>query len=129
MAAKDRHKAKLLEYLGNPDNNFLSKGKLSTEVLGFAKEQGIHNVFTAAELEDIEREALEIRRTKYAKFIAAADKGLLERAKKGDPTAVKLVYQRFEGWSEKVKEEVEGSLTVKIVQFSEVESDGSPDPE
>ena len=101
LPAKQKHKTKLLEYLSNPDNDFPTREVMSIDVLGFKQRQQIHKVFSPEELQAIEQEALENRRRKYASQIAQVDSALMERAKKGDPQAIKLVYQRFEGWSEK----------------------------
>jgi hypothetical protein len=40
MIAKERHKIKLLEYLGNPENDFPNKVYMNDVVLGF---KGIQN--------------------------------------------------------------------------------------
>jgi hypothetical protein len=65
MKAKDRHRIKLLEYLGNPENEWLTRSRLSTEALGFRRENQVYRVFTVEELNQIEVEALDIRRKKY----------------------------------------------------------------
>lgn len=110
MKAKDRHRITLLEYLGNPENGFPSRLELSVQVLGFKSQQHIYKVFTPEELSEIEREALDIRRTKYASRIAMVDQGLIVKAASGDAQAAKLVYQRFEGWSEKQLIEHSGGI-------------------
>lgn len=101
MKAKDQHKLKALEFLANPDNDFPTRVVLATEVLGLANSQSLYNIFTVDELHDLEREALELRRTKYASALAQVDAAMLTAAKGGDSKAAKLVYQRLEGWSEK----------------------------
>ncbi len=105
MTAKEKHKNKLLEYLGNPGNEWLDRATLSTEVLGYKQENGIHKCFSPAELNEIEAEALELRRKKYASCLARVDSGLLKEAANGNPNAAKLVYQRFEDWAPKTKQE------------------------
>ncbi len=112
LSAKEKGKVKLLEYLGNAENDFLSRGDLSTIVLGYKNSKQINRTFTAAELTEIEAEALEIRRKKYSSHISEVDLALLKKAKKGDAKAAKLVYQRFEGWSEKQINELQGSVTL-----------------
>lgn len=101
MKSKDMHREKLLEYLGNPDNEFLPRCKLSTDVLGFKQEKQIHQVFSPDELRELESEALELRRKRYIRHISVADIALLNKAADGDVPAIKLAYQRFEGWGEK----------------------------
>ncbi len=108
MAAKDRWKCKIVEYLANPENDFPSREYLALDVLGMKHKQHLFRIFTGAELQEIEREALEIRRTKYAASIALVDKGLLRKAAEGDSAAAKLVYQRFDGWAETKKNEHTG---------------------
>ena len=100
MNAKERHRHVLIDYLGNPGNKFLSRGELACEVLGFKQTQQIYKVFSLDELVEIEREALLLRRARYAAFMARADQALLKQAAEGDVRAVKLAYQRFEGWGE-----------------------------
>ena len=109
MKAKERHKIKLLEYLGNPENDFPTRLYMNNAVLGFKAPTYIYVVFTLDELNEIEAEALEIRRAKYKPSIARADKALLDQAKAGDVAAIKLCYQRFEDWSEKQRKELSGA--------------------
>lgn len=108
MKAKDKHRLKLLEYLGNPENEFLNRVRLAIEVLEFSKRESLYQSFTVDDLDEIEAEALEIRRKKYKPGLATADKALLDKAKDGDVSAIKLCYQRFEDWSEKQKHEIGG---------------------
>ena len=114
MKKKEENKAKLLDYLGNPKNQYLSRDRLGLEVLGYAQGSSIYLHFTPDELCQIEAEALEIRRKKYSPELSKADKALLKRAAKGDPAAVKLAYQRFEGWSEKQELRVTGLDEIQI---------------
>ena len=107
MKAKERARHKLLKYLGNPENDFLSRIRLSTDVLGYKTEQAIHNLFRAEELDEIEREALAIRRSKYTAAIAKIDRSLLKEAK-SNYKAAHLVYQRFEDWAPRKRTEITG---------------------
>jgi len=108
MSAKERHTDKILKYLSNPDNEVLNREGIALKVLGFKVRQALYNVFSADELRDIERDALDLRRKAYALPLAAVDHGLLNQAAKGDPAAAKLCYQKFEGWSEKTIQEKTG---------------------
>lgn len=99
--AKTLGREKLLDYLSNPGNDYIPRYRLSVEVLGKKDPSYIHHLFSVSELDEIESEALGLRRKKYAPALAKADKGLLKRAADGDPAAVKLAYQRFENWTEK----------------------------
>lgn len=96
----------LLKYLANPDNKRITRTQMATELLGFKHQESLYQAFTTSELNEIEKEALDIRRQAYAPDLARVDRGLLERAATGDPAAAKLAYQKFEGWSEKTKNEV-----------------------
>lgn len=91
----------ILDYISNVDNPKITRGELATQVLCFKRQQDLYKLYSAAELNKIEWEALEIRRRQYAPYISMVDKGILEKAATGDAAAAKLVYQRFEGWSEK----------------------------
>ena len=109
LTAKEKARVKLLEYLGNPENDFRGRAFLSTNILGYKCEQQIHNLFDGDELHEIEREALEIRRKKYAFRLSRVDIALLNQAMAGDVPAIKLSYQRFEDWVE--KKAVEAKIT------------------
>lgn len=100
-SAKERHRGKLLQYLGNPENEVPARCLFSTEILGLSNGEYIYQVFTPDELAEIEREALEIRRKKYATLLSNVDRALYNQCLKGDPQAIKLFYQRFENWSER----------------------------
>ncbi len=108
LTAKEINRHKLIDYQVNPDNDFLNRESLSTLVLGYKQKNAIYKYFTPDELCDIEKEALDIRRTKYAYKLAITDKALFDKAKEGDVAAIRLVYQRFEGWVEKQKKELSG---------------------
>jgi hypothetical protein len=100
---KEIHRLTLLEYLSNPDNEFLNRAGLATTALGFSSPCVLYHIFTPEELTEIEAEALEMRRTMYGAKLARVDQAVLRRAASDDGTAAdaKLAYQRFEGWSEK----------------------------
>jgi hypothetical protein len=107
MNAKERHRIKIIEYLGNPDNDFPNRETIASTVLEISK-QALYKHFTLDELQEIEQEGLELRRTKYAAHLAQIDISLLKEAKKGKTDSAKLAYQRFENWSEKHNHEVTG---------------------
>lgn len=105
---KNMHRLTLMEYLSNPDNPPLNRTHLSTDVLGFSQASVLYQVFTPDELTEIEDEALEARRKRYASKLALVDDAVLRRAASDEGTAAdaKLAFQRFEGWSEKQKQEI-----------------------
>ena len=102
MTSKDKKELKLLEFLENTTEDWPDRQTLGQEVLGYKNGQSIWNVFTAEDLDRIEQNALERRRAKFARFSAVIDQSLIEKALGGDTAAMKLYYQRFEGWSDKL---------------------------
>ena len=123
MTAKEKHKLKLLEYLGNPENEFCNRLTQAKVVLGFANETQLYRHFTPDELSEIEAEALAIRRKKYSPHIATIDRAMISEANKGNPKAAKLCYQRFEDWGETKRTTLEGNLglQVEIVNYGDNE--------
>ncbi len=101
MKAKQRCELKLLEYLSNPENEWLTREKMCREVLGYATGNQIYEIFDLDELAEIEDRALKQRRKFYAKRINETDLALFQQARAGNLDAIKMVYQRFEKWSEK----------------------------
>ncbi|MBC2713977.1 MAG: hypothetical protein HF978_01590 [Desulfobacteraceae bacterium] len=110
MDAKLRHKNKIIEFIGNPENDFPTRTKLA-EVCEIT-EQGLRKHFTPDDFMELEQEGLELRRKRYTAHAAKVDKGLIKKAEEGDPAACKLFYQRLEGWNEKHGVELSGSVTL-----------------
>lgn len=113
-SAKERHTVTILEYLGDPDNDWPTRSYLATEVCKYKRVKQLYAVFTVDELNELEKQALEFRRKKYAGSLAEVDQGLMKAAQEGNPAAAKLVYQRFEGWVESAKIELDGKPLVVI---------------
>jgi hypothetical protein len=99
ITAKMRHHERLLEYLGNPENEIPNRTEYC-DILNIARST-LYDTFTGHELDIIESEALVLRRQRIARAAMEIDKALQNKAKSGDPAAIKLFYQRLEGWSEK----------------------------
>ena len=118
---KETHRLTLIEYLSNPDNEFLNRAGLAIIALGFSSPCVLYHIFTPTELTEIEAEALEIRRTMYGAKLAQVDQAVLKRAASDEGTAAdaKLAYQRFENWSEKqIKELVlDGPFLAQMFQI------------
>lgn len=112
--AKEKHKAKLIEYLADPENEIPKRAKYP-EILGIS-DAALYQFFRSPELSEIEAESNEIRRKRLGRTLMEVDRALKERAISGDPQAIKLLYQRFEGWSEKTKLEHEIAGIDDIVQ-------------
>jgi hypothetical protein len=101
LTAKDRAKIKIVEFLANPDNGFLPWNRLCTEVCHYKNSRYLYKLFPIEERRQIYWKALEERRKNYAAQSAAVDYCLQKKAMSGDPAAIKLWYQKMEGWSEK----------------------------
>ena len=46
MNAKERNRLKLIEYLGNPENEYLTRVSLATKVLGYKNPKMLYFHFT-----------------------------------------------------------------------------------
>jgi len=131
--AKERHRLKLLEYLGNPNNDFPTRAYLSQQVLGFKLSHQINLVFSPGELQEIEFEALAERRRKCARESIKVDRNVVRQAQEGDnPKWAELYYKRFENWVEKKGHELIGEggepLKITVVNYANAdleEKDGT----
>ncbi|MCG8643425.1 MAG: hypothetical protein MI862_27100 [Desulfobacterales bacterium] len=79
MKAKDRHKKKMLEYWGDPENDFVNRGTMHKEVLKISGKT-FYGHFTPAELLEIESEASKLRRERSGKQRANVLGALYKRA-------------------------------------------------
>ena len=104
-SARARRRDQIVSYLGNPENEWLGRQRLTLEVLEYKNQTAIYQIFTVADLAEIEAEALAIRRKRLAGISVQVDAAVIKKAMDGDIAAAKLYYQRFEGWSEKQKVE------------------------
>lgn len=103
----------IIDFLGNPENEFLTRESMASDLLQIAKST-LYKLFSLDELQQIEIDGLALRRSKYSRQLVDVDKGMLKAAKKGKAEAAKLSYQRFEGWSEKHAHEHSGPGGGKI---------------
>jgi len=94
---------KLLKYLSNPDNAEVGVEFLACEVLGYKQRNTIYSAFKCEELTEIYDEGLALCRKQCARLLRSVDLGMLKQGAAGNPAAAKLVYQRIEGWSEKIR--------------------------
>ena len=119
LAAQDKHRQTLIEYLRDPSNEWLTREKLATTVLGYSKAASMWAVFSPSELDEIELEAIEQRRRRYTGKLSKVDAALIQRAiETGDPAAARLIFSRFEGWTEKTRIEADNRLTIQVVRFN-----------
>ena len=103
MASREVHKKRMLEYWGNPENDFIKRIKMHTQVLGITG-RTFYTHFTPTELNEIEEQALLMRKDHSARDRALVYKKLAENAKAGDIKSIREFLDRTEG---KVKEKVE----------------------
>jgi len=113
ITKKEKNRQLILAHLQNPNNEWPSREKLATEVLGYKDGSTLYVHFSPAELSLVEHEALKLRRSMYAPKLSKVDSGILAKAASGDAGAAKLCYQRFEDWSEKSR--IEGAVTFEAV--------------
>jgi len=120
--AKQRHTKVLLAYLSNADNPIIRRRQDYLKILGLSSGSPgyINNIFTRDELSEIEATGLANRRKAYAPRLAMIDDGLLTKASEGHAAEVKLAYQRFEGWSEKVITEVNSNVNISAKLDGEI---------
>lgn len=104
ITAKEKAADKILNYLSDPDNNFISRAELSIDVLGYKNGNQVNCIFTSEELAEIENKALEIRKKGTAKKRSTLLDKLYDFAIDGDVQAAKEYLNRTEG---KVKESVD----------------------
>lgn len=109
MKKKDIQKAKLLLYLGNPDNEFLSRNDMGVTILGYKHGQTIYRLFSPAELDEIENKAFEMRKKRTAAQRARVYDALYREAAGGNIQAVKEYLDRTEG---KVAKQIKGSVAI-----------------
>ena len=118
-SAKERHKETILGYLANPDNGYPTRKFITTELLGLSNSSQLYRYFTPTEMSEIEDHGLELRRKRYASRIAMVDDGLMKKAASGDAAAAKLVFQRYENWSEKSRKElsIDGPILQQVLNI------------
>jgi len=78
LEAKEKHKLKLIEYLGNPEKEFPKRGQFPA-ILEVSKKT-LYKNFTPLELSDIEKEAVEIRKASSSRQRATVLDSLFKRA-------------------------------------------------
>lgn len=118
MKAKERHRTKLIEFIGNPENDFPDRTEMATSVLGFSQQSTLYRHFSSEELTEIERAGFEIRKGQTAKQRAQVYTALFNQAKKGNVQAAKEYLDRVEG---KVADKVEAKVDSEVVIIVDIE--------
>jgi hypothetical protein len=96
MTAKERHRKKMLEFWGNPENDFVNRVTMHTEVLGLTA-QTFYRHFTPFEIQDIENEAYDTRKKNSTRQRGEVIQALYEEGKTGNVPAAKEFLDRTEG--------------------------------
>jgi len=115
VTAKERHKQRLLKFLGDPENDYPPRQDyaklLKVSVVTLYKH------FPPDELQEIENEAYEIRKRNSAKQRATVLKAMLEEAKSGNVQAAKEYLDRTEG---KVTDKHEHKIDLSVEEWVEM---------
>ncbi len=143
---KNRNRVKLLDFLGNPENDWPTREKYSTQVLGYQKSNQIYHFWTPTEITEIELEAIEIRKKRTAgqrartlqslyrkaigyncpdtKFFKTADDDIISQSYTKhyppDPAAAREFLDRTEG---KVPAKLEHSGTYELSDLTDEQLD------
>lgn len=97
MKKKDRLKAKLFEFLSNPENEIPLRSQYAVHVLGYKRSRSIYTNFKPDELTEIENEALVVRKKLSATQRARVYDSLYKQAINGNVQAAKEYLDRTEG--------------------------------
>lgn len=95
ILAKERHRHRLLEYLGDWENNFPKRVEMP-DILGI-KRTTLYKHFSPNELLEIENEGLELRKKNSGRQRAKVYESMVSEAKNGNTTAQKEFLDRTEG--------------------------------
>jgi hypothetical protein len=106
VTAAERHRASIIAYYAEPENEPVKKDILATEICGVSR-AALYKVLTPREIDEAVSAGLEQRRERYAAFSAAVDHALAKKAIGGHVGAMELFYKRLEGWSEKTEHKIE----------------------
>lgn len=96
MHEKKRYRQKLIEYLGDPDNEFLSRTQMHRQLLGVTAKT-FYKHFKPPEILDIENESMELRKKNSARRRSAVYTTLYNKAIEGNIHAIKEFLNRIEG--------------------------------
>lgn len=95
IPAKERHKQRLLVYLGDWENNFPKRIEMP-DILGI-KRTTLYKHFSPNELLEIENEGLELRKKNSGRQRAKVYESMASEAKDGNVSAQKEFLDRTEG--------------------------------
>ncbi|MCP4365416.1 MAG: hypothetical protein GY800_08990 [Planctomycetes bacterium] len=95
--AYKRNRAVLLDYMGNPENEFPNRSEMALSVLGYKEISSMYKIFTKEDLTEIEVESIQERKRRSSKDVASVYKKLLKEANGGNVQAIKEYLDRIEG--------------------------------
>lgn len=95
--AQEAAYATLYGYLSDPSMPWGNIRAIAMELLDVDADT-LDSLLDAATLASLRTAALKARRSNYQAELTEVDLALFARARGGDLDAIKLVYQRFEGW-------------------------------
>ena len=75
---KTMHREKLIDFLSNPENEFLKRKNWSRAALGLKSEYAIYSFFSPEELTEIESLAFKNRRKRYVPNLSKIDSNLIK---------------------------------------------------
>ena len=113
---KETYRELLIQYLSNNENQWPRARGAYGAAIGI-HEKTFRNHFSPEEINEMEAEALKLRRAAFASQSAQVDNAVVRQALSGDVTAAKLFYQHREGWNP--KQEV--SLLVSEIPLEDFE--------
>ena len=130
MKRKEQHRAKLLDYWGNTENEFLNRHQAALTVLNYSDSSSLYRIFSPEDLDEIEAEAMAMRMKQTARQRVNVYEALYREAIKGNVSAAKEWLDRVEG---KVTEKVDIQAAAKqqdmVIRVYGISADGGPPEE
>lgn len=99
MKPRDKYYELVRSYYADPENPPATRTDLAKAIK--VNRKTIYKYLTLTEFARAEHEGLAIRRERLAATSVDIDRALMVKACEGDVPAMKLFYQRLEGWSER----------------------------
>jgi hypothetical protein len=110
-----KNRKKLLAFFSNPDAPKLPRSAWSTKILGYKNEVQIYKFFSPYDLNEIEWEALEMRRKRYASKMTEVDRAMIKEASSGNAKAAELCYKKFEGMTDKKEIDLKAQIKIEVI--------------
>ncbi len=123
MTAKEKHRKRLLEYLGNPENDFLNRSAMASEILKLSAKT-FYRHFAPHEIQEIELAAYEERKKNSARQRGIILNSLYTEGKGGNVPAAKEFLDRTEG---KVPDKLDATVTKRKIVIRRKTRDGEDD--